>query len=99
MKITLTKELGRGGEATVYNIADQADMVAKIYHQPTPEREAKLRAMLLNPPEQPSGGHVAIAWPTALVYERDSRLYATVHELAPPQSPPKGGKLVPPPIG
>ncbi|MDM8519927.1 hypothetical protein QUF64_07770 [Anaerolineales bacterium HSG6] len=76
MKITLTKELGRGGEATVYNIADQADMVAKIYHQPTPEREAKLRAMLLNPPEQPSGGHVAIAWPTALLYKRDSGLYA-----------------------
>ncbi|MDM8531940.1 leucine-rich repeat domain-containing protein [Anaerolineales bacterium HSG25] len=106
--ITLTKELGRGGEATVYNIANQADMVAKLYHQPTSEREAKLRAMLMNPPEQPSGGHVAIAWPTALLYKRDSQLYATVPESA-PQSPQRGksispqsslhGKPVPSPFG
>jgi len=75
--ITLTEQLGKGGEATVYNVANQADVVAKIYHQPTPARETKLRAMLMNPPEQPKGGQVAIAWPTALLYKRDSQLYAT----------------------
>jgi len=31
--------------------------------------------MLLNPPEQPST-HVAIAWPVALLYQRDSRIYS-----------------------
>jgi len=73
MNISLTHELGKGGEATVYNIAEDEHLVAKIYHQPTSDREAKLRAMLLNPPEQPST-HMAIAWPTALVYQHTSGL-------------------------
>jgi len=75
--ITLTTKLGKGGEATIYHIAEQSDLVAKIYHNPTPAREAKLRAMLLNPPEQPAT-HVAIAWPVALLYQQDSQIYAVV---------------------
>jgi len=71
--ITLTTQLGKGGEATIYNIAEHSELVAKIYHNPTPAREAKLRAMLLNPPEQPAT-HVAIAWPVALLYKQDSRI-------------------------
>ncbi|MDM8529158.1 tetratricopeptide repeat protein [Anaerolineales bacterium HSG24] len=83
MKITLTDEFGKGGEATVYDISEQADLVAKIYHDPTPAREAKLRAMLMNPPDPPTRDHVAIAWPTALLYQQDSQLYAvnTSNEL------------------
>jgi len=73
--ITLTIKLGKGGEATVYNIAEQNDLVAKIYHQPTSAREAKVRAMLLNPPKQPKT-HVAIAWPTALLYKQNDQIYA-----------------------
>jgi len=80
MNITLIDELGKGGEATVYNIAEDENMVAKIYHQPTPDREAKLRAMLLNPPEQPTT-HVAIAWPTALVYQSASGFVASTLEI------------------
>jgi len=71
--ITLTNELGKGGEATVYNIAEDKYLVAKIYHQPTSDREAKLHAMLFNPPEQPTT-HVAIAWPTALIYQHMASL-------------------------
>jgi len=71
--ITLTTKLGQGGEATIYHIAEQSNLVAKIYHNPTPAREAKLRAMLLNPPEQLKT-HVAIAWPIALLYQQGSEL-------------------------
>jgi len=75
--ISLADKLGKGGEATIYHIAEQSDLVAKIYHIPTQAQEAKLRAMLLNPPEQPST-HVAIAWPMALLYQQDSQIYAVV---------------------
>ncbi|MDM8531939.1 protein kinase [Anaerolineales bacterium HSG25] len=98
--ITLTDPLGKGGEATVYNIANQADMVAKLYHQPTSEREAKLRAMLMNPPEQPSGGHVAIAWPTALLYRHGADLKAVLPESALPLTPSqREGELASLPLG
>jgi len=73
--ITLISELGKGGEATIYHIAEHKELVAKIYHNPTPQREAKLRAMLLNPPEQPKT-HIAIAWPTALLYQQKAKFYA-----------------------
>lgn len=73
--VTLAAQLGQGGEATVYNVAHQPNMVAKIYHKPSPEQAAKLRAMLLNPPEQPQT-HIALAWPTALLYRQASRLRA-----------------------
>ncbi|GEM_PF-5865306 len=66
--ITLTDTIGKGGEATIYAIAQQPNVVAKIYHQPTAAHEAKLRAMVENPPEQPRS-HVALAWPTALIYQ------------------------------
>lgn len=67
--ITLTNELGKGGEATVYNVAEQPDVVAKLYHAHKPISEAKLIAMVSNPPLQPST-HVAIAWPTDLLHQQ-----------------------------
>lgn len=40
------RELGRGGEGAVYEVADRPDLVAKVYHRaPGPERSAKLAAM------------------------------------------------------
>jgi len=72
--LTLTTELGKGGEAAVYNIAELPDMVAKVYHHPTATRAAKLRAMLVNPPKQPAT-HIAIAWPTALLYQHNQQYY------------------------
>jgi len=73
--LTLTDELGKGGEATVYNIAERPNQVAKIYHRPTLARAAKLRAMVANPPEQPAN-HIAIAWPTALLYQQNGQFYS-----------------------
>jgi len=77
--VTIADLLGKGGEATVYQIAEQPDTVAKLYHQPTAMREAKVRAMVANPPEQPQT-HTAIAWPTALLYQKNNQIYATSDE-------------------
>lgn len=68
--INLTAELGKGGEARIFHVAQQPHQVAKIYYQPTASQEAKLRAMLANPPAQTTG-HPAIAWPTELLYHQD----------------------------
>lgn len=44
--LRLGAELGRGGEGSVYALADRADVVAKLYHrQPSPEKSAKIVAM------------------------------------------------------
>ena len=45
-RIELIRELGRGGEGTVYSCAGRDDVVGKIYHaMPTPEKQKKLRLM------------------------------------------------------
>ena len=44
--VPLGGELGRGGEGVVYAVPSRPDLVAKVYHKPTPtERADKLRAM------------------------------------------------------
>jgi len=66
--IDLADILGKGGEATIYQVANHPAQVAKLYHHPTTERLAKLAAMLANPPSQQQH-HTAIAWPTDLLYQ------------------------------
>ncbi len=45
----LTEQIGRGGEGVVFSCADDAEIVAKIYHEPvTPEKAEKLRWMADN---------------------------------------------------
>ncbi|MEP7338271.1 MAG: tetratricopeptide repeat protein [Acidobacteriota bacterium] len=40
------RQIGTGGEGTVYEIQDRADLVAKIYHEPpSPEKAEKLLAL------------------------------------------------------
>jgi DNA-binding helix-hairpin-helix protein with protein kinase domain len=46
-RVSLGMELGRGGEAAVYCVEGQPELVAKIYHQPTgPEKTEKLSQMV-----------------------------------------------------
>jgi DNA-binding helix-hairpin-helix protein with protein kinase domain len=46
-RVSLGAELGRGGEATVYSVEGQPELVAKIYHQPPgTEKTAKLSQMV-----------------------------------------------------
>jgi WD40 repeat protein len=57
--------LARGGEAGIYPLPGSADLLAKIYHRPSPAHGDKLAAMIADPPEDPmiTRGHVSIAWP------------------------------------
>lgn len=68
--------LGKGGEGEVWAIQGDSSQVAKIYHSKNrqPEREAKIKAMVANPPKDETRNfdppHVSIAWPTAPLYEQ-----------------------------
>ena len=67
-----------GGEGELRMIRGDTARCAKIYHAPrrTGEAEAKVQAMVANPPSDPTWGamgHRSIAWPTDLLYEDSSR--------------------------
>jgi DNA-binding helix-hairpin-helix protein with protein kinase domain len=71
--INLTVSLGRGGEACVYTVPTDANVVAKVYHKPTEQQAQKLAVMLAHPPENPtvSLGHTSIAWPYEILRSAD----------------------------
>lgn len=71
--LNLSISLGRGGEACIYAVLSEGDLVAKVYHKPTVAHGNKLRAMLVNPPENPTAnlGHISIAWPQELLWGKD----------------------------
>lgn len=71
--LNLSVSLGRGGEACVYTVPTDSNLVAKIYHHPTDSHARKLQAMLAQPPENPTAslGHVSIAWPDELLKASD----------------------------
>lgn len=73
INLNLTVSLGRGGEACVYTVPTDANLVAKIYHHPSDAHARKLQAMLAHPPENPTAslGHVSIAWPHELLRAND----------------------------
>jgi DNA-binding helix-hairpin-helix protein with protein kinase domain len=54
-----------GGEAFIYTVRDYDDLVAKVYHRPTPDRAGKLATMIAAPPVDPMAAHgqPSIAWP------------------------------------
>src|ERR1700756_1836240 len=68
--VTLDRKLGSGGEAEIYSVSGQRDVVAKIYFRQSSERSAKLQAMVSGPPADPtrSQGHVSICWPTSILF-------------------------------
>src|SRR5262249_16952959 len=43
--VRLGRRIGVGAEGEVYEIQDRSDLVAKIYHQPPPEKAEKLVAL------------------------------------------------------
>ncbi|MBD2292515.1 tetratricopeptide repeat protein [Anabaena sphaerica FACHB-251] len=71
--LNLTVNLGRGGEACVYAVPSDENLVAKIYHKPILTHAHKLQAMIANPPENPTAnlGHISIAWPQELLQAAD----------------------------
>jgi len=70
--ISLDHQLGSGGEAKIYAVSGHDAQVAKIYLVGSPERSAKLRAMVSSPPADPTAGqgHVSICWPKSLLLNR-----------------------------
>ncbi|HLL48263.1 MAG TPA: hypothetical protein VK399_16295, partial [Longimicrobiaceae bacterium] len=63
-------ELGAGGQAAVYPVAGRPDRVAKVYREPAPEQERKLRLMLVR---RPPGAQGIFAWPLDLLRDGDGR--------------------------
>jgi DNA-binding helix-hairpin-helix protein with protein kinase domain len=68
--IDLVKEINSSGEGKIYT-TNKSGFLAKMYHNPTPERSAKLQVMVNNPPDDPtlSQGHISIAWPKDLLQD------------------------------
>lgn len=76
-QVRLGPEIGGGGEATVYQLVHQPDLLAKIYKgSPRLDYQQKLVWMQANPPQNPTQalGHASIAWPQALLYDAAGRL-------------------------
>ncbi len=74
--VDTSRKLGAGGEGTVYMVQNDPSLCIKIYHEKhrTAAQEAKLKAMLASPPNDPTvaSGHHSICWPTHLVYEDEA---------------------------
>jgi serine/threonine protein kinase len=65
----LKSPIGSGGEANIYTVQINSELVAKVYHQPHGDYARKLAFMVANPPVDPLAkeGRVSIAWATELV--------------------------------
>jgi len=64
--LSLGNELGRGGEGTVYEIPNNPNLVAKVYHKPiTSDRAAKIEAMASMKTDRLLS---LTAWPVELLY-------------------------------
>jgi len=75
--VRLGDEVGQGGEATVYQVRDHPDRLAKIYTRgPRPDYPNKLTWMVEHPPANPTQSlrHPSLAWPEDLLYLRDRKL-------------------------
>ncbi|MBD2138565.1 tetratricopeptide repeat protein [Anabaena sp. FACHB-1237] len=67
--LNLSVIIGRGGEACIYAVPSDDNLVAKVYHKPTLLSAEKLQTMLANRPTDPTAnmGHISIAWPLELL--------------------------------
>jgi len=74
-KILLGHEIGKGGEAVVYEIQNASE-VAKIYHPNKLPPADKLSIMAANPPDDPTLAlnHVSIAWMTDLILDSKGKI-------------------------
>lgn len=72
-QLLLGPRLFGGGEGTIHGVAGNDTKVVKLYHAQnrTPDREAKLKAMLTHPPRddtQRAFGHPSLTWPERVLY-------------------------------
>jgi len=75
--ISLTDEIGRGGEGAIYSSPSDILECAKIYLKSAPpETLTKLSLMVSNPPSDPTYAlrkHRSISWPSALLYKSSAK--------------------------
>lgn len=75
--VALGEPVGRGGEATVYRVAGQPDVLAKIYETaPHANYRMKLAWMVNHPPQNPTEklAHASLAWPERLLLDAKGEL-------------------------
>lgn len=70
-KFILGRAINRGGEAQIWTVHQDTHLVAKIYHKPTTEHQAKLTTMLAAPLTR-KGSHPTVAWPLQLLYHQNN---------------------------
>ena len=62
-ELSLLPPIGQGGEGSIHPIANEPDLVAKVFTEPSPERAEKLKAMMDDPPIVGGGTPGVFAWP------------------------------------
>lgn len=67
-RLQLSECFAEGGEATIWTVAERPAAVAKLFHDPTSDKEQKLRAMLTYRPD--ADGKLAAAWPDELIWQQ-----------------------------
>lgn len=72
------KAIGQGGEGSVFKLAKNADILAKVYNKRAldrmPEIEHKIKAMVKKKPGLLNyNGLTIIAWPTHVIYDQSRR--------------------------
>ena len=70
-KFVLDRAINRGGEAQIWTVRQEPHLVAKLYHKPLAEHQAKLTAMIATPLTH-VGSHPAVAWPLHLLYRQNT---------------------------
>ena len=70
-KFVLERAINRGGEAQIWTVRQEPHLVAKLYHKPLAEHQAKLTAMIATPLTH-VGSHPAVAWPLHLLYRQNT---------------------------
>lgn len=70
-KFVLERAINRGGEAQIWTVRQDPHLVAKLYHKPTAEHQAKLTAMITAPLTR-TGSHPTVAWPLQLLYRQNT---------------------------
>jgi cellulose biosynthesis protein BcsQ len=84
--LALGEMIHKGGEGFIYSIEGDSAIVAKIYQQPTADRTNKLRAMLANPPVEPSRtpNHVSFCWPMDTVQDESGSVLGFIMPFVEP---------------
>ena len=79
VQFKLKESFAEGGEASIWSIAGQPNWVAKVFHQPTTDKEQKLLAMVDSPPDNVE--KLAATWPNQMIYRKGQFLGALAGNL------------------